>query len=72
MGNEERFKAVMAVFLVLRRGDEVLLMRRAGTGFCDGQYSVPTGHVDGNEPLTHAMVREAKEEVGVGIKPEDL
>ncbi len=38
----------------------------------DGRLSMPAGHVDGNESADMAMVREAKEEIGVTIVPSDL
>lgn len=60
-----------AVFVMLLRGDEVLLIRRANTGYRDGQYTLPAGHLDGNESAVSAAIREAREEVGVTIAPED-
>lgn len=47
-------------------------MRRANTGYFDGRYSLPAGHFDGDESAKQVVVREAKEEVGVDIKPQDL
>ena len=49
-----------------------MLIRRANTGYLDGFYSLPSGHIDGNEPAIYAAVREAKEEVGIDIDPNDL
>jgi ADP-ribose pyrophosphatase YjhB (NUDIX family) len=69
---KERFKIIPAVYLVLMRGNKTLLSRRFNTGFLDGEYSFPAGHLDGNETLIQAMVREAKEEIGIELKPEDL
>lgn len=60
----------MAVHLFLRRADQVLLSRRYQTGYEDGHYSVPAGHVDGGETVREAMMREAEEECG--ILPQDL
>ena len=68
----EKFKLIPAVYLVLRRDNEVLLLQRANTGYQDGSYSVVAGHMDGDELGTTAMIREAKEEAGIDLKPEDL
>lgn len=68
----ERFKLIPAVYLVLRKDNQVLLLRRANTGYQDGKYGLVAGHLDGDELATAAMVREAKEEAGVTVRPEDL
>lgn len=50
--SKERPKAVPAVYLFMRNGNEILLMRRQNTGYFDGWYSVPSGHVEvGELPL---------------------
>jgi 8-oxo-dGTP diphosphatase len=68
----ERFKLVSAVHLFLIREGRVLLLRRFNTGYQDGSYSVVAGHLDGGEPVKQAMIREAREEVGITIAPEDV
>ena len=67
-----RFKLVGAVHLILTRDASVLLLRRSNTGYEDGNYSVPAGHLDGKEPVSVAMAREALEETGIVVAPQDL
>ena len=72
MSKQERNAATTVVYLFLRRGDEILIGRRCNTGYQDGNYQVPAGHVDAGELPTEALVREAKEEIGITLKPGDL
>jgi 8-oxo-dGTP pyrophosphatase MutT (NUDIX family) len=67
-----RFTLVPAAYIILRKENKVLLIRRANTGYLDGFYSLPSGHIDGEEPAIQAAVREAKEEVGIDIDASDL
>lgn len=68
----ERFKVISAVHLFLFRDQQVLLLRRFNTGYEDGNYSVPAGHLDGGERVKSAAIREAKEECGINISTDDL
>ena len=67
-----RFKLVSAVHLFLIKEDKVLLLRRFNTGYEDGNYSVVAGHLDGGEEVKRAMIREAKEEIGVELEYDEL
>ncbi|MFJ6014111.1 trifunctional class I SAM-dependent methyltransferase/NUDIX hydrolase/VOC family protein [Streptomyces sp. NPDC092952] len=67
-----RHTEVVDVHLILRRGPEVLLARRAGTGYADGLLHAPSGHVEDGEDVREAMIREAAEEIGVELGPEEL
>jgi ADP-ribose pyrophosphatase YjhB (NUDIX family) len=69
---KERFKLIASVYILFICDGKILMLRRANTGYEDGNYSLVAGHADGDEPLTEATVREAKEESGVEIEPEDL
>lgn len=62
----------VGVHVLVERAGRILLMRRAGTGFFDGLYSLPGGHVEVGESLGRTAVREMREEIGVEIDPADL
>lgn len=62
----------VAVHVFLLRGEHVLLLRRHNTGYEDGNYSVPAGHLDGGESVIAAAVREAREETGIRIAHNDI
>lgn len=68
----DRFRVVPAAYVVLRRDDHVLLMKRANTGYMDGFWALVAGHVEEGESVYAAAVREAREEVGVELAAEDL
>src|SRR5262245_16453534 len=67
-----RFTVSVSVFVVVKKEDKVLWLRRSGTGWLDGLYSIPAGAVDGGEPLLLAAAREAREEICVDIDPNNL
>jgi 8-oxo-dGTP diphosphatase len=67
-----RAKFPFTVHLLFFRENQVLLLRRYNTGFEDGNYSVPAGHLDGGETVRMAAAREAQEEVGVQIDLKDI
>ncbi|MDA2809934.1 NUDIX domain-containing protein [Nocardiopsis sp. RSe5-2] len=68
----ERYRSIIDVHVILPRGNEVLLLERQNTGYCDGMLHLPSGHLDEGEPIPHGAAREAREEVGVSIDPADL
>ncbi|MYS32654.1 NUDIX domain-containing protein [Streptomyces sp. KhCrAH-43] len=67
-----RHREVVDVHLILRRGPEVLLARRAGTGYADGLLHAPSGHVEDGEDVREAVIRETAEEIGLDLRPEEL
>ena len=69
LASPQRFTAAVAVYAVLRRQGRVLLLRRAGSGFHDGELSLPAGHVDEGEDALTAVIREVAEEVLVTLDP---
>ena len=67
-----RAKFPVTVHLLFFREDQILLLRRFNTGYADGQYSVPAGHLDGGETVISAARREGLEETGVRIEAGDV
>ena len=67
-----KYNFFAAVYLIIKKDNKILLSRRFNTGWMDGMYILPSGHVDGNETSQQAMSREAKEEINLDIAPEDL
>lgn len=65
-------KAFVNALLVLIKEDHILLLLRKNTGYADGFYGLVSGHVEENESAIQAMVREAYEEAGIRILPENL
>ena len=67
----DRFPLVTHM-LLRRAGDDLLLLRRANSGFLDGYYVMPGGHVQAGETIVEAAVREVAEEAGVAVAVDDV
>ena len=67
-----RHSMIASVFILLLRENQICLLRRFQTGHEDGNYSLPAGHVEDNESILGAAIREAQEEVGVKINPKRM
>jgi 8-oxo-dGTP diphosphatase len=57
------------VLLLLTEGEHVLLALREGTGYADGQWNLPSGKLEHGEDAVSAVIREAREEIGVRLDP---
>ena len=62
---------VVAVAL-LRADGRVLMQRRRLAGAHGGLWEFPGGKVEADESPEMALVREIAEELGVGLRPQDL
>lgn len=74
---KERYQSKVVVFLILTRNingkEEILLQKRCNTGYMDGKYDCAcSGHLEKGESLSMAIVREAKEEIGIDVNEKDL
>ena len=68
----ERHSIRIGVYLFIIKENKILLCRRFNTGWEDGNYSLPSGHLNSDETIVEAMFREAKEEVGIILQKEDI
>lgn len=64
----EKEKFLSSVYLIIRNEEkQVLLQRRQGTKLWPGFLALPAGHIDEGENAYDAVIREAKEELGIEI-----
>ncbi|MFD3460916.1 NUDIX domain-containing protein [Nocardia fluminea] len=69
----EKYRVLVGVHLVLVDAQgRVLLGRRVNTGFGDGLFHVPAGHLEAGESAVTGLIREAREEVGIEIEAADV
>lgn len=68
----ERRTVIPAVLVVVQDKDSILLHRRMGTGFRDGEYDVPSGHIEEGETAPEAAARELEEESGLRTTASEL
>lgn len=71
MGERKRYMQSAAVFMILRKDTQILLLQRQFTGWMDGHFSFPAGALEAGETVKSAAIREALEEVGVTVRPQD-
>ena len=70
--SRERYHLSIALFVLLLRGDDLLMLRRSQTGWMDGNYSLPAGGLELGETLAAAAARELREETGVEAAADDM
>lgn len=62
-----------SIYMIIRNSDgKILLQRRQGTDLWCGFLALPAGHVDEGESVYDALVREAREELGITVGIEDI
>ena len=59
-------------YLILEKDNQILLQLRKNTGYCDGMWSFVAGHVEDGESASSAMIREAREEIGLDLLPSQI
>lgn len=69
--NSTHQRPLIGTHLMLIQDGKLLLQKR-NSGALQGVYTPVSGHVDGHETVIEALVREAKEEAGIILNPNDL
>lgn len=69
---QERHTNIPASYIIFKQENQILMLRRANTGYEDGNYSLVAGHVDPGESFSKTAAREALEEAGVFVFQDDL
>ena len=68
---KENFLA--SIYLIIKNNEgKILLQRRQGTKLWPGFLALPAGHVDEGENAIEAAIREAREELSIEIKEENI
>jgi 8-oxo-dGTP diphosphatase len=68
----ERFKMIASGYAMFIRKDTILLACRKNTGYMDGFYSLPAGHIEDGESITRGTCREIQEETGVRVNIKEM
>jgi mutator protein MutT len=66
------FKLPAYVGIILKKNNEVLLVKRHNTDWASGNWNFPGGLVEENELLLQAAIREIQEETSMIVKPENF
>lgn len=61
----------LASYCLVQVKDTILVQRRANTGYLDGFWALPSGHVHEGEDAVSAASRELAEETGLIVAPQD-
>lgn len=66
----ERYKPNTTVACIIEAQGKYLLVEELIEG--ETQYNQPAGHIEANESIINACIREVKEETGLSIEPQGL
>ena len=68
-GHTRHYQLIVDIHLLLVSNGDLLLGRRANTGYGDGAYEPPSGRLAERETLVEAAVRVAAAQVGMALDP---
>lgn len=66
------YKIPAYVGIILKKDNQVLLVKRTNTDWASGFWNFPGGLLEEDETLINAAIREAHEEIGVTLNPNNM
>ncbi len=57
----EKYQIKVAVYLMLIKDGKILLGRRKNASWQDGNYGLPSGHLESGESIAGGAIREMRE-----------
>lgn len=70
--NRNYFTVVPAGYIILEKDGKIPMLRRFNTGYHDGDYSLPAGHLEAGEAPTAGTIREVVEEIDIDLTPKNI
>lgn len=70
--SSQRYSVVPSVYLIPVKNNQTVLGLRKNTPWMNNHYGMISGHVEEGETPEEAIIREAYEEAGIRITPEQL
>ena len=71
-GHTRHYQLIVDIHLLLVSNGDLLLGRRANTGYGDGAYEPPSERLAERETLVEAAVRVAASQVGIALDPAEV
>lgn len=65
-------RSYQAVYVIFKKDGKVAFVLRTNTDWMNDHYGLPAGKVEKGETYTQAAIREAKEEVGITLTPDQV
>jgi len=62
----------IASYIVVRNEGKIAFVLRSNTSWMNGYYGLPSGKTEKDESFVAGAIREAKEEIGISLKPENV
>jgi 8-oxo-dGTP pyrophosphatase MutT (NUDIX family) len=62
----------IASYVIVRKNGKIAFVLRGNTNWMNDHYGLPSGKTEKGESFSAGAIREALEEIGITVKPDDL